>query len=388
MNKTMRKTIYGIVLVKYLKASKSDKTKMLDGVMEVVGIDRKSLIRGLRNAQLKEPWTKFNGGRVTYYTPDSIAALKEVWLAANQCCGELLHSIIPEYVNIFQRDKMWKHGNEATKKLLKMSVATVKRNTSGWKCLGRKGISTTTPSSIKSRIPVFDGDWKDVPVGTGQVDTVAHCGSTMAGDFIFSCGYVDVPLGWIEYRVQWNKGAIATQNSLNSIKNDLPFKLTMLHPDCGSEFLNNFVINWCEQENINVTRSRSYHKNDNGYIEQRNGHIIRRHFGYVRYDNQDILNHFNELAKLICSYHNHFVPQRLCIGTKENTAGRTRKIYERNACTAYQRLLSKNVLTEHKRQELVILHDSLNPKTMLDKITKMKYTLISKNREVSEKKVI
>jgi hypothetical protein len=379
MNKAMRKTIYGIVLKNYLDADKEEKSLMIDSVVGVTGLSRKSVIRGLRNAQLKEPWARFNGGRETYYTPDSIAALKEVWLTANQCCGELLHSIIPEYVEIFRRDKMWKHSDEATKKLLQMSVATMKRNTSGWKCLGRKGISTTTPSSIKSRIPVFQGDWKTVEVGTGQIDTVAHCGSTMAGDFIFSCGYVDVSSGWIEYRGQWNKGAIATHNSLNSIRNDLPFSLKMLHPDCGSEFLNNFVIDWCERESISVTRSRSYHKNDNGYIEQRNGHIVRRHFGYVRYDNQEVLDLFNELVKLICTYHNHFVPQRLCIGTKINSSSRIRKVYEKVSFTSYHRLLSKNILSKEQVQQLVQTHMSLNPKIMLDKITKMKHSLINRN---------
>jgi hypothetical protein len=352
---------------------------MIDSVIEVTGLNRKSVIRGLKNAQMKEPWTEYTGGRETYYTPDSIAALKDIWLSANQCCGELLHAVIPEYVEIFKRDKMWKHSDVATEKLLEMSVATVKRNTTGWKCLGRKGISTTTPSAIKSRIPVFQGDWKTVKVGTGQIDTVAHCGSTMAGDFIFSCGYVDVSCGWIEYRGQWNKGAFATHISLNEIKKDLPFSLKMLHPDCGSEFLNNFVINWCEQEQIEVTRSRSYHKNDNGYIEQRNGHIVRRHFGYVRYDNKEILGLFNDLAKFVCNYHNHFVAQRLCIGTKINNAGRTRKVYEPVALTAYKRLLSKSVLTEKQIKQLVQTHMSLNPKTMLDKITKLKHTLINKN---------
>lgn len=366
----MRKTIYGIVLKKYLNGSKEEKSKMINGVIEVTGLNRKSVIRGLRNAQVKEPWAKFSGGRKTHYTPDSIAALKDIWLSANQCCGELLHAVISEYVEIFKRDKMWKHDSVATE---------VKRNTTGWKCLGRKGISTTTPSAIKSRIPVFQGDWRKVEVGTGQIDTVAHCGSSMAGDFIFSCGYVDVSSGWIEYRGQWNKGAAATHNSLNEIKKDLPFRLKMLHPDCGSEFLNRFVINWCEAENISVTRSRSYHKNDNGYIEQRNGHIVRKHFGYVRYDNQEILNHFNELAKLICTYHNHFVAQRLCIGTKENSAGRTRKVYESVASTSYKRLLSKNILNEKEKRELTQTHMSLNPKLMLGKITKMKHTLITKN---------
>jgi hypothetical protein len=291
----MRKTIYGIEIKHYLKANKEKKGEIIDSVIRLTGNNRKSVIRGLRNAQLKEPWTEFKGGRITYYTPDSIAALRQVWEAGNRCCGELLHGIIPEYVNIFKRDRDWQNSEEATKKLLEMSMATVKRNTTGWQCLGRKGISTTTPSSIKSKVPIFDGDWKKVEVGFGQIDTVAHCGTTVAGDYIFSCGYVDVASGWVQYRGQWCKGMVATKQSLKEIQSRVPFCLKHLHPDCGCEFINQMVIGWADEEKIDVTRSRSYHKNDNGYIEQRNGHIIRRHLGYVRYDNKELLSYFNEL---------------------------------------------------------------------------------------------
>jgi hypothetical protein len=388
MNKAMRKTIYGIEIKHYLKAGRKKKGEIIDGVIRLMGINRKSVIRAFKRAQLQEPWTKFEGGKETYYTPDSIAALKQVWEAGNRCCGELLHGIIPEYVNIFKRDKDWQHTTIATEKLLQMSMATVKRNTTGWQCLGRKGISTTTPSSIKSKIPVFDGDWKKVEVGNGQIDTVAHCGTTNGGDYIFSCGYVDVPLGWIQYRGQWCKGMVATKQSLKEIQDRLPFCLKHLHPDCGCEFLNGMVIGWAEEEKIDVTRSRSYHKNDNGYIEQRNGHVIRRHLGYTRYDNKELLPLFNELLDLICMYHNHFVPQRLCVETITTELKKHKKVYEKVAVTPYQRLLSKNALTPDKLQELTKLHNSLNPKTMLDKIIKLKHTLATRNQKLRGARII
>lgn len=380
MNKTMRKTIYGIEIENYLKADKLEKGVIIDGVIRLMGINRKSVIRAFKKAQMKDPWKDYGVGRDVYYTPDCIAALKEIWEIGNRCCGELLHSVISDYVNILKRDKMWKHSDITTKKLLEMSIATIKRNVTGWGCSGQKGISTTTPSAIKSRVPLFEGDWKKVGVGNGQIDTVAHCGSANAGSFIFSCGYVDVSSGWIQYRGQWNKGMEATRNSLKEIQQRLPFDLEMMHPDCGSEFLNNFVMTWCEEEDIDLTRSRSYHKNDNGYIEQRNGHIVRRHLGYVRYDKKELLPLFNELLDLICLYHNHFISQRLCIGTKINHLGKHKKVYEKVSSTPYKRLLSKSVLNEKQKELLTHTHNSLNPKILLDKITKMKHTLITKNR--------
>src|SRR3990167_11344111 len=160
---------------------------------------------------------------------------------------------------------MWKHNDTTTGKLLAMSMATVKRRVSAWECLnGRRGISTTTPSAIKERVPLFEGSWHEVPVGMGQIDTVAHCGGSLLGDFMYSCGYVDVSSGWIQYTVQWNKGMEATKESLSHIESSLSFPLCHLHPDCGTEFLNQVVMTWCDNKRIEVSRSRSYHKNDNG----------------------------------------------------------------------------------------------------------------------------
>jgi hypothetical protein len=87
-------------------------------------------------------------------------------------------------------------------------------------------------------------------------------------------------------------------------------------------------------------------------------------------------------------YHNHFVPQRLCVETIATDLKKHKKIYEKVAVTPYQRLLSKNVLTPEKSQELTKLHNTLNPKTMLDKITKMKHTLVTKNQQLRGAKII
>lgn len=111
-------------------------------------------------------------------------------------------------------------------------------------------------------------------------------------------------------------GMEATKNSLEYVRSLLPMTLTHIHPDCGKEFLNQIVLGWSEEKNIGVSRSRSYHKNDNGYIEQRNGHIARRWFGYDRFGDSTLLKRAQGFYGKICLYHNHFVPQRLCVGTK------------------------------------------------------------------------
>lgn len=382
MTMNTKKELIATELPGYLKASKKEKGLILDSLQRQTGMWRESIIRSLRREQMNSDLTPpKKRGRTVYYTHDVCLALEEVWLSANSCCGELLHSLISEYVFIFKRDKMWKHSDEVTGKLLAMSMPTVKRKVSGWKCgLGRKGISTTTPSAIKERVPLFAGDWHTVSIGMGQIDTVAHCGGSVAGDFMYSCGYVDVCSGWFEYTAQWNKGMGATKESLETIRSRLPMNLDHIHPDCGSEFLNNVVISWCEEHHIEISRSRSYHKNDNGYIEQRNGHIARRWLGYDRLGSLKLLPKVKEFLMFVCQYHNHFISQRLCTGTKTLPNGKHRKVYEKISLTPYKRILANPNVAKDIKEKLKIEHEKLNPKILHDKLVKMKCDILKTNR--------
>lgn len=384
-----KKELFGVELGTYLKASKKEKGEILTALARQTGMWRESIIRSMRRLQLASVYSPpKKRGRKTYYSLAEYAALKEIWEAANSCCGELLHPVIVEYVMIFRRDKMWEHDDLVTGKLLAMSMATVKRRVSGWKCEGRKGISTTTPSAIKSRVPVFEGSWHEVSVGTGQIDTVAHCGGSLLGDFIYSCGYVDVLSGWIAYTAQWNKGMEVTKESLAHIEKQLPFKLGHIHPDCGTEFLNQVVMAWADKKSIKVTRSRSYHKNDNGYIEQRNGHIARRWLGYERLGSRELLSKLIELYDLICLYHNHFIAQRLCVGTKRLPSGKERKVYEKQARTPFARICISEEVSGDVKATLVREHSKINPKVLRDKILKMKDDIFKSNRHTTETELL
>ena len=379
-----KKELFGIELDRYLKAGKKEKGRILDALQRQTGMWRESIMRGFRRLQLQSAGDKKKRGRKTYYTGDVCAALNEIWEAANQCCGELLHPVIAEYVSILKRDAMWNYEDTTTDKLLAMSMATVKRKVSGWQCeRSGRGISTTTPSSIKARVPLFQGSWHEVPVGMGQIDTVAHCGGTLVGDFGYSAGYVDVSSGWIGYRMQWNKGMEATKESLETIRKSLPFPLRHIHPDCGTEFLNDIVMTWCGEKKIEVSRSRSYHKNDNGYIEQRNGHVARRWLGYERIGYRELLPKINRFYELVCIYHNHFIAQRLCIGTKTLGNSKHRKVYEKKALTPYARLCANLKVGENIKKCLMEKHQTLNPKILHDKLIKMKCDILKANRHAT-----
>lgn len=355
-----KQELFGIELKNYLQASKREKGVILDNLGRQTSMGRKSIIRALKREQLRTPGNTNVRGRKELYGADVTAALKDLWDVLCEPCGELLHPVIRDTVTQLIKDGDWNHNDLATEGLFAMSEATVKRRTSHFVRVQNplKGKSTTKPSAMKEKIPVFCGPWLNVPPGHGQVDTVAHCGSTLAGDFIFSTGYVDVALLWSEYRAQWNKGQKATQESLEHIRVRIPWEWMYAHPDCGTEFLNRVVVAWCESKHIKLSRSRPYHKNDNAYIEQKNGHWVRRELGYTRLDVHDVVPVMNEFYEKMCLFRNHFVPQRKC--TKRVRIGaKYRKTYDQ-AKTPYQRALSHDLVPKEVKDNLIKVHESLN----------------------------
>lgn len=370
MNMTTKKDIFARYLNEYLQGNKQRKGEILDRVCDVISMHRKAAVRKFRALQTRDPSLPPKKGRRTYYTAGCVYALKTVWQAASEICGELLHPIIAEYVEILQRDEMWQHGSEATKKLLEMSEATVKRRVGGFmKARKPRGLSSTKPSHLKEVIPIFTGPWESKPPGYGQIDTVVHCGSSLAGDMAYSVNYTDVAVLWHSFAAQWNKGQEETQKSLSRIKQKVPFKILGMHPDTGSEFINYFVKDWSDKEEIELTRSRPYHKNDNAYVEQKNGHVIRRFLGYARIDNKEVISIMNEMYDKLELYLNHFVPSRKCI-EKVRVGSRYKRKYDR-AKTPYQRVLEHPEIKESVKQKLKKEHKTLNPLILKREVDKL-----------------
>jgi hypothetical protein len=374
-----KQELFRIELHKYLDRSKEEKKEILNGLERQTGMHRKSIIRKFRREQLRQPGDQTKSGRRIYYGIRCTSALKEIWEASGELCGELVHPIINQYIDVLTKDNMWDHGDEVTGKLRSMGLSTVKRRISLFvRTQKGKGVSTTKPSTIKERIPVFCGPWRDVPVGHGQIDTVVHCGSTLVGDMIYTVSFTDVASGWFEGVAQFNKGMQMTRNSLGKIGERLPFSWFHAHPDCGSEFLNQFVIVWAEEQNMELTRSRSYHKNDNTYVEQKNGHIVRKELGYVRLDCQEVLQTMNKLYTLIALHRNYFTPQRKLI-SREKHGARYKRKYDQGK-TPYKRVLSDDSVSLEAKYHFNRIYAKLNPVKLREDITRLKSKLFKLQR--------
>lgn len=365
-----KKEIFNKYLNEYIKANKARKSEILTIVCDVAGMHRKSAIRRFTRLQLDGRRILKKRGRKQKYSPRVTAALRTVWKCSSEVCAELLHPCIREYVSHLKKTNEWLHTHSITGKLLEMSEGTVKRKISSFvKARSKRtGYSTTKPSHIKNIIPIFIGPWNLKPPGYGQIDTVVHSGESLRGDMIFSVNYTDIATFWVSLAAQWNKGQENTRKSLDSIVSRTPFPITGMHPDTGSEFINYHILEWAEEEKIKLTRSRPYHKNDNAYVEQKNGHVIRRFLGYDRFDKYLLVKLINKMYVDLELYLNHFVPSRKCV-EKVRVGSRYRRKYD-VARTPYARVLENIHIDDKLKCDLREKHQSLSPMKLMNKIDK------------------
>jgi hypothetical protein len=395
-NRIMALQLISEQVVAYRQANKAKKGEILTNLESVLHRPRKSLIRTLNNIPSNQK--KLKGvtnettalperlGRPPKYSAEVDAALAFIWEAYNCPSAERLIVEIAEAVRIFRRDGMWHYSEDATTSLIAMTLGSMKlRTTKLSHSHGlMRGFSTTRPSNLLKTIPVFFGDWSAKGVGYGQVDTVVHSGPKLMGNMVYTVNFVDVATYWQEPVAQFNKGELATRASLETIRQRLPFTLLGLHPDSGSEFINYHLKRWCDQEGIELTRSRPSKKNDNCFIEQRNDVVVRKYIGYGRYDCQEAVAVMNELHDNLRLYINFFQPSFKLISKQRLANGKYVRKYDTPA-TPFRRVLARDEVDgvdEQVKQQLEQQYESLNPRALLAKIETLTTRLERVQREL------
>jgi hypothetical protein len=141
--------------------------------------------------------------------------------------------------------------------------------------------------------------WEEGTAGWLEVDTVALCGGSVAGEFVWMVDGVDYATTWVEVRAMWGRGQASTLAALRDMEASLPFALLGLDSDNGGEFINHHVLRWLQKraKPVFMTRSRPYKKDDNAHIEQKNWTHVRQCFGYERHDNPEVVGLINTLIE-------------------------------------------------------------------------------------------
>jgi len=353
---------------RYLAASKMEKGRMLDQFTMVTGCHRKAAIRLLRRTgQVK---VKRRRGRPRRYGGDVVSALRQVWEASDRLCSKRLHPFLPELIAILQRHQEVSVNAQTEAQLRQMSPSTIDRLLRPYRRLGgrRLPLSTTKPGSLlKKSIPIRTfTEWEEDRPGFLEIDLVAHCGESTEGFYLTTLSTVDVATGWSECMAVWGKGQQRVRAAVHRIRQRLPFPLQGIDSDNGSEFINQYLFNYCRDEGITFTRSRPYKKNDSCHVEQKNWSVVRRLVGYDRYDSKAALETLNRVYGLTRQYINFFQPAMKLVG-KTRHGARVHKVYD-TAQTPYQRLLAAGVLTEARQQELAATYHRLNPLLLLSQI--------------------
>jgi hypothetical protein len=354
MSPRSKKEYLKAIYLRYKYVSRREKSTILDEFCLNCGYHRKHAIRLLKNfKRFAKPKYKKRGKPSVYNKPSIIEPLERIWFAANLPCSKRLKVVLslwlPSYEREFGRLPLF-----VVKALLKISSSTIDRLLKSTRIKYKKrGRSTTKPGTLlRKQIPIKTNQWDEKSPGFMEADTVAHCGDSLMGMFVYTIDFVDIATGWTEQRAVWGKGESGVLEQIKNVEDCLPFPLRGFDSDNGCEFLNHHLFRHFTQRKqpVQFTRSRPYHKDDNAHIEQKNWTHVRQWFGYHRLDNPVVVPLLNQLYTSEWRlYHNFFCPSVKLI-SKKLIGAKTIKCYDKPK-TPYQRVLeSKTVLPSVKRK--------------------------------------
>jgi hypothetical protein len=363
MSQRSKKEVLERIRARYLKASKAEKQIILDELTATTGYNRKYAIRVLRHPRRSKGLKK--AGRKRRYTGETIQILEQLWEMGGRLCSKRLHPFLPEWIRKLEECGEISLTHEVKAQLLSMSRSTIDRRLQPARIKEkRRGLSTTKPGTLlKRQIPVrIYTPWDEQQPGFLEIDLVAHCGETTAGNYLNTLTATDLATGWTECLALPNKTQTATFLAIKNLQERLPFPLLGLDSDNGSEFINDMLYRFCLDQQITFTRCRPYRKNDQAHVEQKNWSVVRHTVGYDRFETQAELDLLSSIYADLRLFVNFFQPvEKLISSTTIN--GLKHKQYDQ-AKTPFQRVLEDPRVDEKYKTQLRILYNSLNPVTI------------------------
>lgn len=372
----------------YRGASKKEKSKILDQFMATTGYSRWYARLVLRHEGRRLQTDKqtivvvqrkscAKRKRVRCYDEKVQTALVKLWRIMDYICGKRLQPMLPELLPVLERYNEFSCDRETRVKLLRISAASIDRLLKSerrkYELRGRSG--TKPGTLLKKQIPIRTfAEWDEQRPGFVELDLVGHDGGTAAGDYCQTLDLTDIATTWTETRAVRNKAQAWVVAALKKLRKNLPFPLLGIDTDNGSEFINQYLADYCKEEKLSFTRSRPYRKNDNCFVEQKNYSIVRRAVGYARYDTEAQLALLNELYATLRLYTNFFQPT-MKLKSKERVGSKVTKRYD-GAQTPYQRVLAAAQVSEADKERLRAKYKTLNPAALKRKLMRLQERLM------------
>ena len=281
-----KQELLATIMDRYRECSKRDKSRVLDEFIAVTGHHRKHAIRLLGPLGDGEDAPRPARGRRIYDEAVREAVIV-IWEAADRICGKRLKAALPHLVESMERHGHLDLDPEVRTRLLPASAATLDRLLRPIRPTADSRRRRRRRQSMGKRIPVRTyNDWDRPPPGFLEIDLVAHCGGPLYGPFIHSLVATDICTGWTEAVPLLAREKSLVVAGLEAIGRRLPFPIRGIDSDNDSVFINETLVQYCADRGIEFTRSRAYRSNDQAWIEQKNGSVVRRFVGHDRYSGQ------------------------------------------------------------------------------------------------------
>lgn len=346
---------------RYRKSGKKAKGAILDSVCMATGLSRSRAKHLLAEKGRGAPPGQHRSGRNRKYGQKVREALEFIWPFMDYASGKRLCAGLPDFLDALIRFGECPLDDGTIALLGEISPATADRLlVRAREGMRFRGISTTKPGTLlKNDIPIRLGtEWDEEMPGFMEMDLVAHCGRTTAGEYVNTLDMTDIHTGWTETRAAINKAQKHIFEALRYIRQSLPFALRGVDSDSGAEFINHELYRYCKEGQILFTRSRPYMKNDGCHVEQKNWHIVRRNIGYGRYEGIGAVRVMNEYYALLRLYTNFFMPHMKLLSKTRNGA-RVHKVYD-TPMTPYRRLLACDDVPQDMKGKLTETYLSLD----------------------------
>ncbi|MEE9134671.1 MAG: ISNCY family transposase [Nitrososphaerales archaeon] len=382
-----RRSVSAVVAKRYQKATKKEKGTILGEYTQLTGYNRCYAAFLLRNhgrrmrinnntVLVGDCRKRVKRTRDRTYDERVVRVLKRVWLIMGFICGKRLKPALKEVIPVLEKYKEIEVDKTVREKLSNISAATIDRVlASERKKRSLRHRARTKPGTLlKHQIPIRTfSEWDEQRPGFVEIDLVGHEGGDPSGDYIQTLDMTDVCTGWTETQAVKNKARVWVFEALKDIRKRLPFKLLGIDSDNGSEFINDHLYGYCEEEKITFTRARAYRKNDNCYVEQKNYSVVRRGVGYHRYDTPQQLRLLNRLYSRLRLYTNYFQPV-MKLEEKIRVGSKVKKRYDQPR-TPYQRVLEAPLVEKEKKKKLDQEYAKLNPAELRRQITTLQIKL-------------
>jgi hypothetical protein len=361
-----RKELTEAVGARYRQARARERTTILNEFVALTGYHRKHAIRILAGEHLQE---RPRAARNRLYDEAVRQALIVLWEAGDRVCGKRLKPLVPILIDAMQRHGHLKLDPLVQERLLQVSAATIDRALSQARA-GADGHRRrrTVVNVIRRQVPVRTfSDWRDPPPGFFEVDMVEPCGGMKtAGDFVHTLTLTDIASGWTECIAMPVRDQSFVVEAITAARHDLPFAMRGVDTDNDSAFMNETVFDYCKANGLEQTRSRAYKKNDQAWVEQKNGAVVRHLVGYGRLSGLAATRALAELYASSRLYVNFFQPS-FKLKSKTREGAHVSKTYYPPA-TPCSRLLASSGVSEEVKAKLRDQFNGLDPVRLLHDI--------------------